>query len=398
MAASTPISETSAVRANASWLRSPQRVWLRRALFQVHLWTGIALSLYAVVIGLSGSILVFSSEIEEFLNRDALTIRQSAQQTRFEQAVRAIELQRPGWRGIGMEGFSDPGHAAMLLMQTTPATANYRMVSFNPYTGQVVLDRMRLSGFLGVATNIHYYLLASSTGLRVSGWMAVWLLILCVTGLVLWWPGVRRWNSGLLLRRRASWQRFNWDLHSVVGFWSCAFLLLVTFTGVYFAFPDAVRDTMLLVTGGPAYSPPKPANSISTLSTRPLTIDEAMSAARRALPANAPPGYFQLPSKPNQPYSATGYYVGSLPYSQLVQVTLDPHTGAVLSYNDTRQQALGMRVIQYFFTLHFGSFGGTGLLKIAIKVLWVLLGIVPAVLAVTGLVMYWNRKLRPLWR
>jgi len=26
------------------------------------------------------------------------------------------------------------------------------------------------------------------------------------------------------------------------------------------------------------------------------------------------------------------------------------------------------------------------------------LGIVPALLAVTGLVMYWNRKLRPVWR
>jgi hypothetical protein len=33
----------------------------------------------------------------------------------------------------------------------------------------------------------------------------------------------------------------------------------------------------------------------------------------------------------------------------------------------------------------------------AVWIFWVLLGIVPALLAVTGLIMYWNRKLRPAW-
>jgi len=30
------------------WLRQPQRVWLRRAIFQIHLWTGLAIGLYVV--------------------------------------------------------------------------------------------------------------------------------------------------------------------------------------------------------------------------------------------------------------------------------------------------------------------------------------------------------------
>src|SRR4029077_6001850 len=45
------------------WLRQPQNVWLRRALFQVHLWTGIALGLYVLVISISGSAVVFRNEI-----------------------------------------------------------------------------------------------------------------------------------------------------------------------------------------------------------------------------------------------------------------------------------------------------------------------------------------------
>jgi hypothetical protein len=31
------------------WARQPQKVWLRRALFQVHLWSGIAVGLYILL-------------------------------------------------------------------------------------------------------------------------------------------------------------------------------------------------------------------------------------------------------------------------------------------------------------------------------------------------------------
>src|SRR5262245_910992 len=45
------------------WLQQPQRVWLRRALFQVHLWTGLALGVYVVVLSVTGSALVYRAEL-----------------------------------------------------------------------------------------------------------------------------------------------------------------------------------------------------------------------------------------------------------------------------------------------------------------------------------------------
>src|SRR5580704_15637992 len=48
-------------------LRRPQSLWLRKALFQVHLWTGIALGLYVVLISLSGSAIVFRNELYKSL-------------------------------------------------------------------------------------------------------------------------------------------------------------------------------------------------------------------------------------------------------------------------------------------------------------------------------------------
>ncbi len=103
-----------------------------------------------------------------------------------------------------------------------------------------------------------------------------------------------------------------------------------------------------------------------------------------------------IPGPRGSTYYATGYYRGSLPYSQLVSITFDARTGDLLSRTDTREQIRGKRLIQGFFTVHFGSFGGEGWPGLLIKLLWFLLGLAPALLAATGLLMYWNRKLNPL--
>jgi uncharacterized iron-regulated membrane protein len=390
-----------AQRSKPTWLRSPQRVWLRRALFQIHLWTGIAIALYAIVIGLTGSALVFKTELDRAAHPAIYAVPTQQRAVSFESAVRQIEAARPQWTAFALRNFEGPGAADLLMRPTTGAlTPNYRVVSFNPYTGQVLLDRLRYEGVLGFLDNLHVYLLSGETGLLVSGWMALGLLILCITGLVLWWPGVQRWAAALLLHRRSNWWRLNFDLHTVIGFWSCAALLIVIVTGLDFAFPGPSGKLIELVTGKgwrdtgvsleAAAKPPAHMQM--------MTLDQAIDASRRALPANAPPGYLQFPSRPGTPFRVTGYYTGAAPYSQLVRILVDSRSGALLASTDTRDQDFGSRLEQYFVALHFGLFGGDGLLGLVVKVLWVLLGLVPALLAVTGILMFWNRKLRAVWK
>ena len=47
------------------WLRHPQALWLRKTIFQVHLWSGISVGLYIAVIGFSGSVLVYRVELRQ---------------------------------------------------------------------------------------------------------------------------------------------------------------------------------------------------------------------------------------------------------------------------------------------------------------------------------------------
>jgi len=49
------------------WKKRPQTVWLRKALFQVHLWTGIGLGFYVLLMSVSGSAVVFRRELTRSL-------------------------------------------------------------------------------------------------------------------------------------------------------------------------------------------------------------------------------------------------------------------------------------------------------------------------------------------
>ena len=391
-------------RSKASWLRTPQRVFLRRALFQVHLWTGVALAAYAIVIGLTGSALVFETELNQTMHPALYHLTPGSHRVSLDATIGKIKTAHPGWVAFALRNFEDPTGATDLLMRpaTGESTPNYRVVSFNPYNGEILLDRLRYAGVLGFLSNLHVYLLSGETGLLISGWMAVGLCLLCITGLILWWPGTQRWAAALLLKRRSSWLRLNWDLHTVIGFWTSAAFIVVILTGVDFAFPGPSGKVIELLTGAGYRDTGVSLDSSSRKMQRTdapvMTIDEAVAAAKRALPQDAPAGYMSLPASPASPFRVTGYYKGAAPYSQLVRILLDSHTGALLASSSTREEDRGSRMEQYFVAVHFGLFGGDGVFGLLVKIVWVLLGLVPALLAFSGLTMYWTRKLRPLWR
>jgi uncharacterized iron-regulated membrane protein len=45
------------------WLQHPERSWVRNAFFQIHLWVGVAVGVYILVMSISGSMIVFRNEL-----------------------------------------------------------------------------------------------------------------------------------------------------------------------------------------------------------------------------------------------------------------------------------------------------------------------------------------------
>ncbi len=55
--------------------------------------------------------------------------------------------------------------------------------------------------------DLHFDLLAGRTGRVVNGVGGFCLLLLCLTGLVIWWPGRSNWRSGFTIDWARPWKR-----------------------------------------------------------------------------------------------------------------------------------------------------------------------------------------------
>jgi uncharacterized iron-regulated membrane protein len=119
-------------------------------------------------------------------------------------------------------------------------------------TGSIIIYRDELSQSTSVAwiVKLHTNLLLGSTGRLVNGIGVVCLTLLCLTGAIIWWPGVKNWRRSLNVSWGAQFPRINWDLHSALGFWCFFFVLLWGISGIYFSFPGWFNGLLLLDPAG----------------------------------------------------------------------------------------------------------------------------------------------------
>lgn len=148
------------------WMQHPEKVWVRKCFFYLHLWLGVGFGLYIVLMSITGSMIVFRNELE-----------------RFPPLISTVE----------------------------------RIV------------------------DLHDNLLFGDVGRFVNGIGAISVILVCITGAVIWWPGINNWRRALKVNWRSLFARFSWDLHSALGFWGFPFVLMWGVSGFYFCFPKIVN-------------------------------------------------------------------------------------------------------------------------------------------------------------
>jgi uncharacterized iron-regulated membrane protein len=176
-----------------------------------------------------------------------------------------------------------------------------------------------------------------------------------VTGFIVWWPGAKNWRRSLVIDPRSNWKRLNWDLHSALGFWSFSLIFMWAITGVYLAFPLPFQKII---------------NHYSPLIQYALPEDASVTPA---LPPTVLADEARTP-QPQAPAQTKSYNFGK-------------------GRRPPIRRSAGDNFIRWIYYLHFGNFAGP-----KTKVLWVVLGLFPVFLFVTGAIMWWNRVLSPAAR
>jgi uncharacterized iron-regulated membrane protein len=121
-------------------------------------------------------------------------------------------------------------------------------LAFMSLTGSILVYRNELSRWASLEwlVNLHSNLLAGSTGRFINGIGGACLTLLCLTGIIVWWPGVKYWRRSLTVSWDTNFARVTWDLHSALGFWCFFFVVLWGLSGFYFAFPDLFASLLFL--------------------------------------------------------------------------------------------------------------------------------------------------------
>ena len=284
---------------------------LRRALFQVHLWTALILGVYIVVISVSGSIVVFRREISIwFIPRTvASTEGQRLTGDALDAAVRRVyadyEVVGIAEPQGGRRGGIDPAARPVDVAVVKDGVRTGRV--FDPYTAQDLGDNYPwMVRWMEWTVRLHDDLHMSTQGRRINGVGGALVLLLIGTGAFIWWQGRSKWWRGALVSR-ATRRPIVWQLHSALAFWSFALLFMWAVTALYFAYPTPVEALI-------DYFDPDPLD-------------------------------FERPGE-----------------TFLVEV----------------------------IGLHFGRFGGLG-----VRITWAILGLAPAVLFITGFIVWWRRVVRP---
>ena len=363
----------------ASWRDRPQRIWLRRALFQIHLWSGLGLGLYLIVVTVTGSALVFHWEIEALSAPRPVT--REGPLLDYDALKAVAERTHPGAVVAGFLKPRDPVDAVQVWLER----GEQQDIRFlDPFSG-ADLGPASLNALLGWLASLHADLLAGETGLIVNGVGAGCLFVLCATGAVVWWPGRRHWRRGLTVARGVNWRRVNWDLHSAVGFWTWALVCMWAVTGFYFSFPQPFQATIGRVI--PFERPRQPPAPPPHEPGRPYaSIEAIVAAAERATPG-AVTTWIDVPHAGHDPVAVVIRHERYEPWaSHSPVVTVDAYTARVQHVDVALTGNTGDTIQRWFGYLHFGNFGGAW-----VKVLWTVTGLAPAVLAVTGTLMWWNR-------
>ena len=222
------------------WLRQPQKVWLRRALFQVHLWCGIALGIYIVVISVTGSVLVYRNELLVAATPKPVLSTGSGPRLTDDQLKAVAQRAYPGYRVVRIGRPTNPDQAADIELHRGDETKRRMFdVRTGEDLGNTVGTGIRLITEL---SDLHDDLFAGLTGRIVNGFGAGGIVAVAITGLVVWWPGIGAWRRSLMVQRGVGWKRTIWELHSMMGFWSLVFTLIFALSGIYLANPEMFQD------------------------------------------------------------------------------------------------------------------------------------------------------------
>lgn len=371
---------------------------LRTVCYWIHQYIGFVAGAIFVLVGLSGGVLAYRDDIDEWLNAPLMRV-EAPEQGAFQSPdaiLAAAQAAMPP--DAKLDRLTMPRHrgaaATVSYMTETDDLDSYFYEMFvDPYTGKIKGQRVSLHGddtfsqpLIRILMAFHWTLLLGANNAYIVGTVGILLFASILIGAYLWWPRGGDWRPGFKVKWGASRERVVYDLHRSAGAYMGAVLLVMLATGVAMIFKPATRAAVSqfsIIRPDPDFgkSTPLPGQP-------PVGVNAAIAAANKIFP-DGELLWVLLPNAPNGVY-VIGKQAADEPSRSRTfrNVSVDQYSGRVLQVQDRNNFTAGERFLEWLYPLHSGeAFGDIG------RPVTLLIGLTPLLLFITGF-MRWRGKRR----
>jgi uncharacterized iron-regulated membrane protein len=379
------------------------RVLLQR----LHLWATLLVGAFLLIVTTTGSVALFRHEINILAFPTLYQVTPSSQPVGIDEA-----------RAVAQAAFPKEHVETTIRARETEPYLFYvgenpqRTVTVDPGTGKLNGSFIPEQTFVGFLAKVHYTLLSDKIEFKYPAWIPEWiqktlganlgefvlkiiafaLLVMVLTGAVLWYPGIKKLALAFRLRLKRSEYIRQYDWHKIIGFVSLPFLAMWALTALNFYEPwnGWIKTAWYTITFSSEASTPPEVKSKPSDAT-PISASRAARIAQNAVPE----ARLISVSLPHEKDGAVDVWMarGVDPYAYgewpgNVNLKLDQYTGIVLDNSLKHNSSWAADLYNnWTYPLHAG---------IAVpwwaRLVWFAFGMLPLILAYTGLRMWWLKR------
>lgn len=344
--------------------------------FKVHLILGLVFGAILLLVAFSGAMLSYQKEILYALNSDVYTVKPKGEKLSFS------ELAKPYEALNSITFYADESRSTMLNV-TQKGSPKGKNIYADPYSGEELGDVVGRDFFM-FFFRLHRWLTLSGetqvVGKHIVGVATVAAIILSISGLVIYYPRLRRNTLACLsLDLKAKNRAFLSSLHSVLGVWSSVILLVMSLSGLYWSY-GWYRDALFSITGAQKVARGAPAkDAVLDLEALQKAIEifgkkiEFSEASVRA-------------SSSDSTYTISYLRDDSPHFRASNQAVIDVQKGEIISNSLYSEAKLGDRIMRGILPIHSGEYWG-----VVGQALFFIGSLLMALFGLTGYMLYFKR-------
>jgi uncharacterized iron-regulated membrane protein len=398
---------------------------MRRHWVWLHRWVGLAMTVFLVIVGLTGSLLAFFAELNRAITPELFPPERAGLPLDMATLAERAEALAPQARTNGVY-VGEPGTVVVRMVPrtgntgTTPSAKPFNQLFLDPVSGAELGRRYTAMGLptgwdnvMPFVYRLHYNLSLAEFGKWVLGITALLWTIDCFVSIYLTLPSMRRkretgpsqprrsfwnrWKPSWLVKWHSSAYRINFDLHRAGGLWAWLALLIFAWSSVYMNLHDEVYApaTRLVLDyptrygEGPELTKPMAEPKLSWRQATEIGNRHwAEQSHLHSFTVEAPIGLRLDRSR--------GIYIHTVRSSRDIQerrgrtlIAFDADTGELKHLQLPTGQHNGLTITMWLNALHDAN---VAILGLPYRIFVCILGLVITMLSVTGVYIWWKKR------